>query len=362
MKTRSNARAAADCEPGNPRESTFLPFVEGVRSQVEAELRRRLAREMRALKPVGPEAVSACAALSDVCLRGGKRLRAALVCAGARCFQKRPNDALLIQIGAAVEVLHAYFLVHDDWIDGDLMRRGGPSAHATLRERYGNALGDAAAVLAGDWGAAVANDWMAQLKSPPRTLTRLLAAFSDMQRAAIGGQLRDTLVRGTDIERTYQLKTASYTVQGPLSLGAIAGGAGVDDLRTLRKFSLPVGVAFQLRDDLIGLFEPETVTGKPFGSDLRAGKYTAAAVYALNHAHGAERRLLLRVFGNRRASRRQLVQAVQAMESLGARSQVERRIRSLLGLANRSLRKATIREDGRELLVSAANALALRST
>ena len=133
------------------------------------------------------------------------------------------------------------------------------------------------------------------------------------------------------------------------------------DLEALRKFSVPVGVAFQLRDDLIGLFGAESDTGKPFGSDLRAGKYTAAAVYALNHARGSEQRLFTRVFGNPRASRRQLVQAVQVMESLGARDRVERRIRALLSLANRGLRDAPIREDGRELLASAANALALRS-
>jgi len=313
------------------------------------------------MKVIGPEAASACAALSDICMRGGKRLRAALVCVGARCFRQRPNLELLIRIGAAVELLHAYFLVHDDWIDSDNMRRGGPSAHATLRALYGKSAGDAAAILAGDWGAAVANDWMAQLPVKGAALTRLLSAFSEMQRAAICGQLRDTLAQGTDIERTYELKTASYTVQGPLALGAIASGANAKQLDALRLYSIPVGIAFQLRDDLIGLFGAEKVTGKPFGSDLRAGKRTAAAIYAFNTARGSDRRLLASVFGNPRASQKQLLEVVQVMEYLGARSEVERRIATLLAKANRGLRIAPVNDAGRKLLASAANALALRS-
>ncbi len=344
-----------------PPNSVFLAFADGVRAKVETRLRRRLATEIRGLNAIGPEAVSACTALSDVCMRGGKRLRAALVSAGARCFRLRQDDELLIEIGAAVELLHAYLLVHDDWMDGDLVRRGGPSAHALLRRLYGQPAGDAAAILAGDWGAAVANDWMSQLALPRPTLARLLSTFSQMQRAAIGGQLRDILAKDSDIERTYQLKTASYTVEGPLALGALVSGATATGLGAIRKFAIPVGVAFQLRDDLIGLFGATTDTGKPFGSDLRAGKRTPAAIYAISRARGSDRRILAGVFGNPQASNRQLRNAVQVFESVGAKQLVEQRIASLLKLANRQLRLAPINEEGRELLASAATALVLRS-
>jgi geranylgeranyl diphosphate synthase, type I len=343
-------------------ESSFLRFSEGVRRQVERELRHLLSGEMRVIHAVGPEAVSSCSALSDVCMRGGKRLRATLVCIGARCLRQRPNDALLIRIGAAVELLHAYFLVHDDWMDGDLVRRGGPSAHATLRNLYGKSAGDAAAILAGDWGATVANDWMAQLPLTSSRLRALLSTFSQMQRLAIGGQLRDTLVQGDDVEYTYRLKTASYTVQGPLALGAIAVGANSRALNALGRFAIPVGVAFQLRDDLLSLFGSESATGKPFGSDLRAGKHTMAARYAWTHVRGSDRRLLAEVFGNSRAPKRQLTQVVEMMDRLGTRRHVEQRIAKLLGQATGVLRAAPFKEQGRLLLASAANALALRST
>ncbi len=316
---------------------------------------------MRALGALGPEAVSACAALCEVCLRGGKRLRATLVSAGARCMGNRYDEKLLTDIGAAVELLHAYFLVHDDWIDGDLVRRGGPSAHAILRQLHGDSAGDAAAILAGDWGAALANDWMDRLPLPPRTLVSLLSKFTGMQKAAIGGQMRDVIAKDGDIEQTYILKTASYTVEGPLALGAIVNGATAKDLVAIRKFSRPIGIAFQLRDDLLGLFGAPSDTGKPFGSDLRAGKHTVVVVLALERARGADRNIIKAVFGNPRASQRQLRAAVQAIESAGARHQVEERIVSLLHTASRQLRLAPITEDGRALLASAASALVLRS-
>ncbi len=313
------------------------------------------------MENIGPRAASACEALSDLCLRGGKRLRAALVSTGALCFGKQYDDKLLIDIGAAVELLHTYFLVHDDWIDSDLVRRGGPSAHAVLRRSFGQDAGDAAAILAGDWGSAVANAWMAQLPLPLKALTRVLTAFSRMQRDAVGGQLRDILAKDNDIELTYQLKTASYTVEGPINLGAIVAGATIDDLRKIRRFAIPVGVAFQLRDDLIGLFGSPKTTGKPFGSDLRAGKRTAVAVCALERARGSNRRIIAATFGNPQASNRQLKEAVHAIESVGAKSLVEQRIVKLLELAERQLRVAPISAAGRKLLASAASALVLRS-
>ena len=356
-------RASSTASGSNPElKSTFLAYAEQVRPKVESHLHAKLSREIRGVKTLGPELVSACSALCEVCLRGGKRIRAALVFVGARCTQGRPSSELLTEIAAAVELLHAYFLVHDDWMDGDLVRRGGPSAHAMLRTLYGKEKGDAAAILAGDWGAAVANQWIAQLDLPKEKLSRLSSAYYAMQRAAIHGQLRDTLAEGHNLERTYELKTASYTVQGPLALGAIVGGAKPETLKALRAVAVPLGVAFQLRDDLIGLFSTESETGKPFGSDIKSGKFTAAASYALGCARGRAKRVLDTAFGNPNATQRELYDAVQVIESLGAKVKVERRIAQLLRISERRLREAPITTEGRILLASASQALALRST
>ena len=339
----------------------FLRFAESIRPRVERRLRQRLSAELRSSKLLGPQAVSVCRALVDVCLRGGKRSRAALVAVGGRCFGRQSNDALLLEIGAAVEVLHTYFLVHDDWIDGDLVRRGGPSAHAQLRQLYGTALGDAAGVLAGDWGSVVANQWMTSLTLPQRRLTKVLAVFAAMQRAAIGGQLRDLLATDSRIEQTYRLKTASYTVEGPLALGALASGAGPRELDVIRKFAEPTGVAFQLRDDLIGLFASPKQTGKPFGSDLRAGKRTAVASHALRVAKGTDKRVIVRAFGNPTATALELREAVRSIDRVGSRSYVESRIDQLIATACGHLDSTRVTDEARALLTSAAFTLALRS-
>jgi len=313
------------------------------------------------MRPLGPEVAEACEAFVDTCLRGGKRLRAALVFAGGTCFGKRTDENLLLDVGTAVEVLHTYFLVHDDWIDGDVVRRGGPSVHARLRRSYGKALGDSGALLAGDWGAAIAQSWIAAAPIAPARLASTVERFAAMQNSAIGGQLRDVLARDERVELTYQLKTASYTVEGPLTLGALVSGATQRQLSAITSYAGPAGVAFQLRDDLMGLFGSPRETGKPFGSDLRAGKRTAVALHALDAAKGADARVLRRAFGRPNASAAELHAAVEAIERVGSRAHIEKRIAHLVDRACRQLAQPWISKVARELLSSAARALAVRS-
>ena len=339
----------------------FLDFTRRLQPSIQSRLKQHLSDELSRLRPLGPEAVTACGALTDVCLRGGKRIRASFVVAGGRCFGKRADEELLIDLGTAVEVLHTYFLVHDDWMDGDLVRRGGPSAHAQLRQTYGQSLGDAAAVLAGDWGALIANDWVAQMRIAPRKLASVLGTFAAMHRAALGGQLRDVLATDERIELTYRLKTASYTVEGPLALGALVSGASSQQLETIHRFSLPAGVAFQLRDDLMSLFGSSQQTGKPFGSDLRAGKRTAVALHALAAATGSDKKAIGIAFGNPKATVGELRAAVKSIDRVGSRSHVEKRITRLTAQACSELQQPWISQSARTLLTSAAFALAVRS-
>jgi geranylgeranyl diphosphate synthase type I len=274
-----------------------------------------------------------------------------------------PDVDVIADAGAALELLHGYFLVHDDWMDGDLVRRNGPSVHATLRTKLGDdALGDAAAIMAGDWGVAVATDWMARLAVKPQLLSRALQCFTAMQLAAVTGQIRDLLATDDRPEITYELKTASYTVSGPLRLGAILGGAKDSTLSDLERFALPIGVAFQLRDDLIGVFSPEAVTGKPFASDIKQGKRTVLALEGRRRADGAMLKRWNRVFGNATSSRRDLESVVEFLEHCGAKDAVERRISKLYSESLAALDGARLKPRGKELLRSAAAALIVRGS
>jgi len=342
----------------NDSAALFKRFLAQHKSRFEQHLKRRLAQAQRRFPHAGGPVVDTTQALVDLCERGGKRVRPALVFAGARTIEPNPPTSILVDASAALELLHGYFLVHDDWMDGDLVRRGGPSVHAALRKRFGSdAIGDAAAILAGDWGVAVATDWVARLAIDGSKVKAVLACFANMQLAAVVGQIRDLVADDDDAELTYRLKTASYTVTGPLLIGALVAGANATQQRSVVDFATPVGVAFQLRDDLIGVFAPPEQTGKPFASDVLAGKRTALVLECLRAATPLEARFIRRTLGNAGAGQKDLRRFVKLLESTGARARVEKRIRTLQRQSLSKLAKAHLLPEGKALLASAATFL-----
>jgi geranylgeranyl diphosphate synthase, type I len=360
-KTAISAQTASATRPGNATNELFLEFLNRHRPRFESHLHRCLHRTRSRFPRVGANTLATTQALIDLCERGGKRVRPALVLGGALCVTAKPKEKLLFDAAVALELLHGYFLVHDDWMDGDLMRRGGPSVHAVLRERFGTLhLGDAAAIMAGDWGVAVATDWMARLAVTGSTLQAALTCFADMQLAAVVGQIRDLVADDDDAELTYRLKTASYTVSGPLQLGAILAGGNAAQLAGIEDFAVPIGIAFQLRDDLIGVFASEERTGKPFASDVLSGKRTSLVLRCLRRVSEKDARFMRRTLGNANASQGSLRRFVNLLESSGAKKSVENRIRTLHRLGMQKLAKARLRAEGKALLESAATALIFR--
>src|SRR5262245_15143459 len=131
-------------------------------------------------------------AVAELSRRGGKRLRPALAVLGFRAVRSRAHLDTALDAGVALELLQAYFLIHDDWMDGDSVRRGGPSVHALLTERLGSErLGAASAILAGDYAQALALEVLASLDVEAEIASRVLAAFAEMQLAAVAGQQID---------------------------------------------------------------------------------------------------------------------------------------------------------------------------
>jgi geranylgeranyl diphosphate synthase, type I len=336
----------------------FKQFLVRHKDGFEKHLRIRLRQAQGRFPRSGRPTLETTAALVDLCQRGGKRVRPALALAGALSVTKRPPMPVLFDAAVALELLHGYFLVHDDWMDGDLVRRGGPSVHASLRKRFADRhVGDSAAILAGDWGVAVATEWMANLDLDGAKARAVLRCFTHMQLAAVVGQIRDLLADDDDVEQTYRLKTASYTVTGPLLIGALVAGASPAQQQALTDFAMPVGVAFQLRDDLIGVFAQPEQTGKPFASDIRAGKRTALVLECLRRASPSETRFVRRVLGNASATEKDLHRLVHLLESTGAQAHVERRIRVLHRRGLARLATARLRPESKALLASASTVL-----
>lgn len=296
-------------------------------------------------------------AARDLCLRGGKRLRAGLLAAGFVVGGGREENVSW-DAAAAVELMQAYFLIHDDWMDEDRMRRGGPAVHAAL-ELAGESprRAEVGAVLAGDFTLALSIEVFAAALSGRTDAEALLRRFAAMQLDAVAGQKLDVLGDGEDIERTYRLKTGSYSVGGPLELGLLLSGASNEIVVGTSAFAMPLGVAFQLRDDLIGARAAETLSGKPRGSDLRAGKKTLLLQWALERSKTDDRALLLRVLGRSDASADELALAVEALDRSGAPAAVERRIGELVSDARQALLRMPLQASGRQLLGGVVEAL-----
>jgi geranylgeranyl diphosphate synthase type I len=355
-RRRRQRRGQAKAIAPNP----FLALLASVKRDIDEKLEAFFADELVRVKPHGAEVAAMVRASAALGSRGGKRLRPTLLVAGFRVASPAGDLEPALEAGLALELLHTYLLVHDDWMDGDRLRRGGPTVHAALSEHFDDErLGEVTAILAGDFAAALATEVMARVRAPAARQTAVLAAFADMQKHAILGQVLDVASPDYDPEGIYALKTGSYTVRGPLRLGALLAGAKPSTLKALDAYAAPVGIAFQLADDLLSAFGDPSVTGKALGNDLRAGKRTPLVLAALERARGRDRSLLRAAFGNARASQAQVKKALEVLEQSGARKRTEARIEELLTAGLGALRTGVSRQ-ARELLEGAALALTSR--
>ncbi len=226
---------------------------------------------------------------------GGKKIRPALVIATHRALRGE-NTHAAIEVASAFELLHTAFLLHDDVIDGDLIRRGRPNlAGARLIEAVDRgvpadqaaAWGQASAILAGDLLIHAAQLLVAQISGPEGRRRDLLDLLDDCVFVTAAGELADVAYASRiepaaldEVLAMTQSKTASYTFEGPLAAGAILAGAAPEIVAGLREFGRTIGTAFQLRDDLLGVFGEEHETGKSAVSDLRNRKLTPLMVVA----------------------------------------------------------------------------------
>ena len=362
-------------------DSSFAKLLDTVRVEVDASLASWLRPRVEAAHRISAEVGDAAAAAESLALRGGKRMRAALVVAGYEaCGAERGSAvdpayvrALLGPTGPAaiaIELLQVYLLIHDDWMDDDPVRRGGPSVHVLLRERLGDKrLGDTAAILAGDLVSGYAQSALLETPLDAARVLGAARAFAQIQEDVVCGQLAEISpmigdrAKGTppSVELIHALKTASYTVTGPIALGARLAGASEARVASLGRYGRALGVAFQLRDDLLGVFGDAESTGKPVGNDIRQGKRTT--LVSETEKDPSARALLARVLGDGKATEADVAKVVDAMIETGARSRVERRVSELLAESRAALASLELPEAsaGRQWLFGAVSALGERT-
>jgi geranylgeranyl diphosphate synthase, type I len=314
---------------------------------VTDQLREYLRQRRRDAAYIGPEYGVLTAALEEFVLRGGKRLRPAFAYWGWRAVTDDPDADVpkVLRLFAALEMLHACALVHDDVIDASDTRRGLPTVHVQFaRAHQANGwrgspdrFGASAAILLGDLALVWADDIVATADLTADAQRRVQRVWADIRTEVLGGQYLDIVHEASGAEsiasamlvNTY--KTASYTVSRPLQLGVAAAADRPDVLAAFHEFGTDLGVAFQLRDDVLGVFGNPAVTGKPSGDDLRSGKRTvllAEAVERADRTDPATAKMLRGSIGTELSDAR-VRELCDAIEGVGALAAVETRIDTL---------------------------------
>lgn len=314
-------------------------------------------------------------------LRGGKRLRAVLALIGYLSRKREIRDLENItKVMSAIELLQSYLLVHDDIMDRDELRRGGPTVHAWFRRKCEEMYwkdcvhyGISQAITSGDYLEANAVSLLASLNVSARTLADLMTTYSKGLRKVAYGQYLDVLlsqtsirdVKESDVLLVYKLKTSSYTVELPLHLGIISS-ENYDEkaLREATNYAIPAGLAFQIRDDIIGLYGDPMVTGKPVGSDVRGKKKTLLVVKAYELADENDRSFLKQLYDELSEADITLdhIERVRnIVRKTGSLEYCERLLSSLVKKALESLDEAReISEDAKKLLKELTLKLAYR--
>ena len=335
-------------------------WMADIRQRVDAILSRFFELKREESAGLSPYAVDLVTEVRDLTMRGGKRLRPIVTAVAYRAAGGDPDAGPTLEIGASLELLQSYLLIHDDWMDEDEERRGGPAVHFAFTKKHGNAhLGASLGVLAGDLAATFGWELFLRSEFPNDRRNEALELFVDIQKEVFAGQQLD-LMADQDVERMHRLKTGSYTTRGPAELGGLLANAPESAMESLRGWSVPVGVAFQLRDDLLSTFSSAQQTGKP-GDDLRHGKHNAV-VAAFRTLSPGERdcAAVERVWGHPNASDADVEEATRALG--GAKKRVEQRLACLADEARAALAVSPFDDEAKQMLAEVTRLLTDRGS
>ena len=342
-------------------------------AHVQAALDGFLDGQQQRLAPLGPDA-DRLLAEARACVSGGKRLRASFCWWGHEAVAPGAAEPeQLARAAASLELLHASALGHDDLMDASDTRRGRPSSHRGFEGQHRGAgwpgsseqYGAAGAILLGDLLLSWSDELLRRCGLPTDRVLAALDVLDHCRSEVVAGQFLDVSVQArghADVDAAMTVlryKSAKYSVERPLHVGAALAGADEATLRALSGFGLPLGEAFQLRDDLLGVFGDPAVTGKPAGDDLVEGKRTVLVALALDAAPEADAALLHRSLGGPLTPAE--VDRLRAiLTDSGARAQVEQVIEALTEKALAALEAAPLDRGAVEVLRGLADAATRR--
>jgi geranylgeranyl diphosphate synthase, type II len=338
--------------------------IETVRRDVNILLSQVLSERTNEAVAASERYAALWQATESYMLAGGKRIRPYLTVLGYQLYGGSEYDKIL-HVAAAQEMLNQAMLIHDDIIDKDYVRYGVPNVAGQFLEYYrkerkfspeqSRHYADSAALLAGDMSIAEAYMLLRAAKFSPEQTLALHDLLHEAIFTVVGGELLDSETFGAHIESTdpltiVRLKTAVYSVVVPLASGAYLGGADDDDILALRRFGNKLGMAYQLADDVLGVFGDEAVTGKSTMGDLRDGKHTFMMQQTWRRASLSQRKTLGRLFGKSNLTESEANDIRHIIIDSGAKSENDAHISLLVDEASTCLDEIKSDDEGKQLL------------
>lgn len=358
----------------NTMSSTVLTTLKQFKSEIDKDIASALDEAIRGAEDRDAFVADALREVKRFTLAGGKRLRAAFMyygylAAGGTDLSRIRKTAV------SIELVHAFLLIHDDIIDRDELRHGVSTMHAHFRmlgkklflgkdaAHFGNSMG----IIIGDMVAAIGNKVIFESGFPAETVLRALAKLQDIVSLTVVGEARDVLIgyRGEATEEEilsmYEHKTARYTVDGPLQLGVLLSGGSVETAQSLEAYAVPIGIAFQIQDDILGVFGTEEKLGKPIGSDIAEGKMTLLVSRALKNASKTEQKELLSILGKGELLQPGDIDRFRTLiTDLGAYQVSQDMAREFIEEGKAALCNANISDEAKAFLLGVADYMAAR--
>ncbi len=321
--------------------------------------------------------------LKDYTLRGGKRIRPAFTYYGYLLFADGTNydeDYMreVIKLSIANELKQTYYLIHDDITDKSDLRRGESSMHKMLEAWYKEIFTDdedkakdygiAMGIFAGDYANTLAYKAVTQTKLSKDKRLDAIEILNDTDLDTLHGQMRDMhsgisseMLTEKELLNIHELKSAIYTIRSPLQIGAMLAGATEEEQKILSKYAMPLGVAFQLQDDILGLFGDEVTLGKPADSDLKEGKKTLLMIKALENAKHSEKRIINEYLGNPNITESMVKQVQDIVRSTGSLDYSVDLAKKLISQSKESLNQLEdVNPDAKEFLLAFADYMLYR--
>jgi len=351
--------------------SAVPPSLSVIAAQVQDRLRDFLAPEEARWSAFDDDLAEPVREIGRLVLVGGKRLRPAFCHWGFVGAGGDPTDPRVVDAGAAFELMHAFALFHDDVMDDAASRRGNATTHTVFTQHHrehgwageSRRFGEGVAILVGDLAFVYADQLMVDAGPPAwRIWNELRIELNVGQVLDIVGSVRNER-RRHKAELICRYKSGKYTIERPLHLGAVMAAPERADelLPALSAYGLPLGDAFQMRDDVMGAFGDAAITGKPVGGDLREGKPTPLMARATEAASAAQAEVLALV-GTQHLSDDDVERVQQVIVDTGALADLEATIATLTAEAVAAIERAPITTEARDELVALAAYVSQRST